>query len=104
MTPRYEISTPYGDRYLIHDNGDIECTDIPGFKPSEEWQMVALVSAVSNRRIYIAFDCLSDFLATTPDWLFKNGKPRYTVRDFDHGTIGEWGNTTHHGVARIREI
>src|SRR5436190_921639 len=104
MAAKFVLTTPYGNRYLIHENGDIERTDIPSFQPSGSWKMLALVSAVPNRREFIAFSRLSDFLNTAPELRFKNGKPRYTVRDLDHGTTREWGNTAVHGVAHIREL
>lgn len=97
-----ELRKPNGDRYIIHDNGDIERTDIPGFKPSGQWKMLGLVGI--GRKRYVPLERI------TREWLaenalrFKNGKPRWTVRDLDHGTMREWGNTDHHGVASIRVI
>lgn len=104
MTAKFVLRTPYGDRYLIHDNGDIERTDIPGFVPSGQWKLLAIVSNMANRSEVIPFNYLSRFLSLKPDLLFKNGKPRYTVRDLDHGTMREWGNTKYHGVASMTEI
>lgn len=36
--------------------------------------------------------------------LYKNGKPRYTLIDVDHGTRRIHGNHTHHGVADVRKV
>ena len=32
------ITTPYGDRYVVHESGDIQRTDLE-HKPSGKWKM-----------------------------------------------------------------
>ena len=98
---KLEIITPYGNRYLIHANGDIERTDIPGFKPSGQWRLIAL-SHVKRREIVSLASLLSGHVPAP--LLYKNGRPQWTVRDFDHGTIREWGNTRYHGVQSCRVV
>lgn len=97
----FEIRKPNGDRYRIHPGGKIQRMDQPGFKPSATWLMLGLSDVRSNGRLDWRFYDL------TPAWLAahplcdRNGKPRYTVCDLDHGTRRTWGNTEHHGVADI---
>lgn len=95
------IATPSGDRYVIHDNGDIERTDIAGSRPSGQWKMLGLQHV--KRREFIPMDKLADALPSLA-LAYKNGKPQYTVRDRDRGTMRKWGNTAYHGVRSIRPI
>lgn len=98
---RMDLRTPYGAHYIIHKNGDIQRTDIEGFKPSGQWRLLGLVL---THPFSTGFVPLADI---TPEWLaahplkFKNGKPRYTGHDFDHGTRRTWGNTEYHGIASL---
>ena len=94
-----ELTTPYGNRYVIHEGGDVQRTDLEGFTPSGQWRMLGLQHV--KRRDFIP---LSEVYARLPSLtlLYKNGSPQYTVRDFDHGTVRVWGNTRHHGVKHLR--
>jgi len=94
---KYCLTTPYGAVYYIHDNGNIERDDMPG-KPSGQWTMLGLKHVALQQ--FIPF---KDLEAKLPELTlkYKNGKPQYTVRDLDHGTMREWGNTKYHGVASI---
>jgi hypothetical protein len=99
------IRTPYGDRYHVHENGDIQRLDQhPEGKPFEasgQWKMRGLQHV--QKSIFIPLANL--FKGQIPDdTTYKNGNPQWTVRDFDHGTIREWGNTKYHGVAYIELI
>ena len=40
-----------------------------------------------------------DAIANITDWKFKNGNPKYTIVDKDHGTKRIWGGTSN-GVRR----
>lgn len=101
--PRFRITTPHGDRYIVHENGIIERTDIPGFKPSGKWKFVG-IEGVRSYRLFVRLDHLAEWLAGKPELLYKNGNLRYTVRDCDHGTFRSWGNTQHHGIKRIEVL
>ena len=91
------IYTPRGDNYLIHENGNIERRDIKGFQVSGQWKLLGLV--------HVEYECFVPFpqcfekdgLPFPLKW--KNGNPAWTVRDLDHGTRREWGNTRYHGVS-----
>lgn len=89
------ISTPYGNRYRIEDNGYIVRLDQPGFRPSAGWQFLGLVPVNSTRLAVRREDITAEWLASHP-LRYKNGNPRYTVRDLDHGTTRDWGNTKYH--------
>jgi hypothetical protein len=93
------LSTPYGNHYRIEANGNIVRLDIPGFKPSGEWRFLGLKSV--RTRQFIPFASLTPEKVAQLNYKFKNGKPRWTVRDWDHGAIREWGNTDYHGVASL---
>lgn len=103
---KLEITTPYGDRYIVHENSHIERTDIEGFCASENWRFLGLSHAHPFNREFVSFRSVIEALRKNPAMFatYKNGNPRYTVRDFDYGTIREWGNTKHHGVKTIRLI
>ncbi len=92
----FEIVTDR-ETYLVDDSGNIgrydRRTGAVSVVPSDSWRVLALV-----RR------CNFGVLETIPfgqwatrleaiQWTFKNGKPRYTLRDLDHGTIREWGES-----------
>lgn len=103
MEHKLEITTPYGDRYIIHENGDIERTDIEGFKPSGDWKMRGIRSLRCST-LLIPLEDIPAWLERKPPILFKNGHPRWTVADIDHGTYREWGNTRSHGIQSIRVL
>jgi hypothetical protein len=99
------ITTPYGNRYRIHDNGDIETlvslrgTGPVNNPPSGKWKMLGIKPC--NGGGFIPLERITKaWLAKNP-LLYKNGNPRYTVVDLDHGTRREWGNTKHHGIKSI---
>lgn len=94
------ITTPYGNRYIIHDNGNIERTDIPGFEPSGQWKLLGIKPCYGNDGFIPLAQITTGWLAANP-LTYKNGNPRYTGVDVDHGTRREWGNTKHHGIKTI---
>ena len=98
----FELTTPYGKRYIIHDNANIERTDLKGFIPSGQWKMLGLSHV--KKRDFIPFSALERSILAGLPLTYKNGSPMWTVRDLDHGSIREWGNTKYHGVKRITII
>lgn len=96
---KLHITTPYGNRYIVHENGDIQRTDID-HEPSGQWKF----RGIRNLRcstLSIPLENIPEFLDRKPPLLFKNGNPRWTVMDIDHGTYREWGNTKYHGIASM---
>lgn len=92
------ITTPYGNRYVVHENGDIQRTNLE-HKPSGEWKMLG-IKAVRGGAIIPLRQITLEWLAAHP-LLYQNGHPRYTICDLDHGTRREWGNTKYHGIKTI---
>jgi len=88
---KFRIATRRGDYYDIHDNGNIQRLDIPGFKPSGQWKFLGLHHVKRNE--FIPFESMTPERVKGLTLLYKNGKPQYTVMDLDHGTRRIWGNT-----------
>jgi hypothetical protein len=95
------ITTPYGETYKVNDKGEIyrPHTPAPYNTPSGQWLMLGIVEV---RRF--TPHAMIPLATITPEWLkanpllFKNGRPRYTIVDRDHGTLRIHGNTKHHGI------
>ncbi len=98
---KLKLLTAYGDRYIIHENGDIERTDMD-HKPSGQWKLLGIQHVKSSR--YIPLSDLWAINLNAFGWLYKNGHPQWTVRDLDHGTTRVWGNTVFHGIKSIWEV
>jgi len=97
------FSTPYGDHYDVTASGNIIRLDQPDFEPSGQWKLVGL-RHVKRTTEFIRFERIAEWLKTKPELTFKNGKPQYTVVDYDHGSRRVWGNTQYHGVRGIYAI
>lgn len=91
------IRTPYGNQYRIYENGNIERMDMPGMI-SGQWKMLG-ISHVKRSHFIPLSELLNGKIPL--EQVYKNGNPQWTVRDLDHGTTREWGNTKVHGIARI---
>ena len=92
------IRTPYGEVYKIHDNGDIQRQNVE-HTVSGKWKLIGIRKVVGGPITPLA-SITKEWLATH-ELLYKNGNPRYTGVDLDHGTHREWGNTKHHGIKSI---
>ena|ERR1700677_2253702 len=95
----FRLSTAYGNYYDVTASGNIIRLDQPGFQPSGKWKLVAVVDRCGRTVARLA-DVLK-WIESKPDFNLKNGKPRYTVADFDHGTNRIWGNADYHGIRAI---
>jgi len=93
------IDTPYGDHYKVDSNGNIIRMDMPDFKPSGEWRMLGITHV--KRNYTIPLNCITPQLLKGLILLWKNGKPQWTILDYDHGTKRVWGNTKYHGIKRL---
>ena len=91
------ITTPYGNRYIVHVNGDIQLTDMV-HTPSGQWKLLGIQHVKRNE-----FIPLADIPARLNDidLRYKNGNPQYTGVDLDHGSRRTWGNTKYHGIKTI---
>ena len=93
------IITPYGNHYKVNDAGSIIRTDIKNFEPSGKWKLLGLSHV--KRNYFIPFKEITRELLNGFNPCWKNGNPQFTVRDLDHGTTREWGNTKYHGIKYI---
>lgn len=93
-----KFNTNTGEYYSVDSNGCITRGDRPGMVASGQWRFLGLQHVKRNE-----FIPLADIASRLPDLTlrYKNGKPQYTVRDFDHGTVRQWGNR---GIASIWDI
>ena len=96
------ILTPYGNHYKIDKDFNIIRTDIKGFKASKQWKLLGL-ALVTGNSITVPAAKIKSWLKLKKSLLYKNGHPRYTGVDLDHGTTRIWGNTVYHGIQRIWE-
>lgn len=90
------ITTPAGKTYTINANGDIS---YPGMEPSGNWKMLGIVP-VRGSLVISRIAITAAWLASHP-LVRRNGNPRYTVVDLDHGVRRVWGNTKYHGIRSI---
>ena len=100
------LRTPHGDTYFVHRDGTIERGDQPGAS-FPGWQFRGIVRSGPGFAFgsgLIPFDQLTPERIRTLRLRYKNGRPRYTVADLDHGTARVWGNPEHHGVAELRVL
>lgn len=102
MARRLRITTPYGDSYFIHENGQIERGD-GQCNPSMSWTLLGITLS-SGHGGFIPVAKLTKELVAKTTWQYKNGNPIYTGVDNDHGTQRTWGNTEHHGIKSIEVL
>jgi len=109
IKPKYLITTPYGDRYELDELGCVLTYSGNGLDKSNatrlelaSWQVLGLVELkpFGNLGQLIPLEEAVKLESTK----FKNGKPKYTAMDRDHGTKRIWGNTQVHGIASIRKV
>lgn len=98
MTAYYEIRTMSGARFLIHELGMIERTDMP-FTPTMNWRVTSIRGRLMNMSVVLP-ENWHMFLQRNPPMLYKNGTARWVIRDFDHGTHLQWGDH----LKSIREL
>lgn len=109
---KYEIRTKYGDWYKLDERGYV-LTYSNGLdkrnastQELKTWQMLGAYEVRPFGRVgtrLIPLHELCNFKSDA-DYLFKNGTPKYTLCDIDHGTQRIHGNTQAHGVYVAREI
>lgn len=104
----YKIVTPYGGWYKINERGMVYACD-NGFKcdpvkgNGHQWDIVGATSThpfVGLRIVPIA--TLAGM--SSKELRYKNGHPRYTIVDVDHGTTRVHGNTKVHGIKIIETV
>jgi hypothetical protein len=95
---KIKITTPYNDVYLVNEKGEIS-TKQTNWEFSGNWLFLGIKSVKSN--LFIPFASLNKDLLKETDLLYKNKRPKFTIRDKDHGTVREYGNTALHGIKYI---
>jgi len=92
-----EMNIRYGNEMMKMDiaTGNISRPSI-GMKSSGEWRVVGAVR-FNNFGNIVAHAYLADIVAgnLSGQWQYKNGKQKWHVFDFDHGTFRTWGNPKH---------
>ena len=94
------ITTPYGQYYDIDKNGNVvrasNGLDKTKAKESEKksWRIIGMTSTHPFARVKVQ-------LLKENDLLYKNGRPKYTIVDIDHGKTRVHGNSKVHGIKNI---
>ena len=102
----YKITTPYGNSYETDKNGCVVrySNGLDKTKASaeerESWKILGATSTHPFAGVHII--PLVELIALP--LRHKNGAPRYTIVDRDHGTMRVIGNTRVHGIASITKI
>lgn len=85
---KFEIWTDRRERYLVTEEDNIIRTDID-HSPSGKWKAVGVVEVLPFGRLG---DMQSLESVAETNMRFKNGKGRFMLVDFDHGSQRIWGN------------
>lgn len=92
--------------YVDPDSGAIQRIGRNSFGPSGRWTLTGIVrrnnaGGVAER---IALKDIPARVRAGMDWTFKNGKPRWTGQDIDHGTAREWGSPMIHSIFLVDAV
>ena len=93
------IVTPNGEHYKVSEKGGIYAGPHHIAFPSNDWQFLGITHV--KRSAFIPLATLSPEMLKKIALLWKNGRPQWTVRDLDHGTMRTWGNTHYHGIKSL---
>lgn len=96
MKKTLHFRTPAGKVYTVSGKGELAVVGTPY---SGDWLFLGLQHV--NYNIAVPFVKLTEEFIDSLQLKFKNGNPRFTVSDIDHGTHRLWGNTKYHGVSRL---
>jgi hypothetical protein len=80
------------DTYYVNESDQIYRPNIVAYRPSPSWLLKGAVEMrmVFGRYIRVRTFSIQDIRDKKVPWLFKNGKPRCFVWDFDHGINRIW--------------
>lgn len=94
------ITTPYGDKFRVNEQGLI--TQYKNKEFSGGWKMHGIASVTNMRVAFgLTFPNINEERIKELNLLYKNGNPRFTVEDIDHGNSRVWGNTKYHGIKTL---
>lgn len=87
----YTIQTEQGKYYTIDENDNITTHNWP--VPSGSWKCLGLCKVLAFGRIGWC-QTLEEVLVQHPDGnlRYKNGRGKFYLRDYDHGTVGTWSD------------
>jgi len=97
------ITTRYRETYIIHDdlNREVERTDMK-FTPSESWTFTGFYMQKAFWHLqYFSIPDMQAYLDQGNSLTFKNGNPKFTWWDIDHGARRIHGNIQCHGIVHI---
>lgn len=96
----YTILTAYGTTYQIDEDGCfLQYNEHRWEHPHDSWKCTGAAQLLPFG--HFRNHSLPTFLAMIEQgkcFTFKNGKPRFTLTDLDHGTYRIHGNTKYHGI------
>ena len=103
---KFSILTPFRTTYVIDEDGCfLQYGEHKWKHPHTAWKCTgcAEIRPFGNLRF---FDLASfiELIENGEITTFKNGKPRFTLTDKDHGTFRVHGNTKYHGVRSVVEL
>ena len=78
------------ESFHVNDRGEIARPGI-GMAASGKWRIVG-ASRYNNFGRQVEYRRFPECMAIK-DWCHKNGAARWRLRDFDYGTIREWGES-----------
>lgn len=101
----YDIMLRTGERLITDEKGNVLERHHDGIthrcQSDGNWIITgAWASGPFGRAHYHSLAELAE-LQRVDDFRLKNGKPRYGLIDFDHGTQRLWGNKDYRGVAYV---
>jgi len=106
MDKKYRIITKYGTVYEIDEHGCFlrynnhywEC-------PHDSWRCVGCAEVLPfNRLKYYSLPEFLKMIENGHNFRFKNGNPKFTLLDCDHGTYRIHGNIKAHGISMAYRI
>lgn len=107
----HEVRTAYGDWYKLDKDGHVlqYSNGLNLMNASteelEKWKITGAVRC--NNFGSVVERTTIDQLANEPNeraLRFKNGSPKWTLTDIDHGTRRIHGNTKVHGIYMVRKV
>lgn len=104
----YKIYTPYGSWYRVNEKGAvIEASNGLKKDPQKgngnQWDILGGTSTHPFASVHVVpLATLAEM--SSKELLYKNGNPRFTIVDIDHGNTRVHGNSKVHGIKRIDHV
>jgi len=99
MAKKYHVMTAYGRHYAFDERGRFLRCNVR-IRPSPAWKCAGCAEVRPFGRLrFIRLDEFMEMISRGHKFTYKNGKPRYTLTDIDHGTFRVHGNISCHGIS-----